>query len=56
MVLQVVLLKTLAAIGGLNKIEFLDENDFQVTPITITPEKVETLQDHLMILMHVFLV
>jgi D-glycero-alpha-D-manno-heptose-7-phosphate kinase len=39
----------LAAIGGLNKIEFLDENDFQVTPITITPEKVESLQDHLML-------
>lgn len=39
----------LAAVGGLNKIEFLDENDFRATPITITREKVENFQDHLML-------
>jgi D-glycero-alpha-D-manno-heptose-7-phosphate kinase len=35
--------------GGLNKIEFNDDNEFLVQPITITKEKYNDLQDHLML-------
>jgi D-glycero-alpha-D-manno-heptose-7-phosphate kinase len=38
-----------AAFGGLNKIEFGGERDFYVQPITISKEKMDCLQDHLML-------
>ena len=38
-----------AAFGGLNKIEFGGEKDFYVSPITIGKEKLDFLQDHLML-------
>lgn len=38
-----------AAFGGLNKIEFGGESNFYVSPITIGREKVESLQNHLML-------
>jgi len=37
------------AFGGLNKIEFGGEKEFYVSPITITKEKIDLLQDHLML-------
>lgn len=37
------------AFGGLNKIEFGSERDFYVQPITITNEKLQLLQKHLML-------
>jgi D-glycero-alpha-D-manno-heptose-7-phosphate kinase len=39
----------LAATGGFNKITFDKEDDFQVTPITISKERLQPLQDHLML-------
>ncbi|MFH1996545.1 MAG: kinase [Candidatus Omnitrophota bacterium] len=41
--------QTFAAFGGLNKIEFGGEKNFYVRPITISQEKVNLLQDHLML-------
>lgn len=38
-----------AAYGGLNKIEFGSEPEFSVYPITIGKEKLENLQNHLML-------
>jgi D-glycero-alpha-D-manno-heptose-7-phosphate kinase len=37
------------AFGGLNKIEFGGEDEFYVHPITITKEKVDLLQSHMML-------
>lgn len=37
------------AFGGFNKIEFDDDQEFQVQPITLTSEKYELLQNHLML-------
>ena len=37
------------AFGGFNKIEFDGDQEFQVQPITINPEKYQLLQDHLML-------
>ena len=37
------------AFGGLNKIEFGGKDEFYVYPITIPKEKIELLQDHLML-------
>jgi D-glycero-alpha-D-manno-heptose-7-phosphate kinase len=36
------------AFGGLNRIDFGGESDFYVTPLTISKERLESLQDHLM--------
>ena len=41
--------QVLAAVGGLNKITFDKEDDFQVTPITISRERLQSLEDHLML-------
>ena len=38
----------LAAIGGFNKVDFTKEEDFKITPVTISREKLNLLQDHLM--------
>jgi len=38
-----------AAMGGFNKIIFNKEGEFQIMPITITKEKLQFLQDHLML-------
>lgn len=38
-----------AAFGGLNKITFGKEKDFYVYPVTISDEKLQLLQDHLML-------
>lgn len=38
-----------AAFGGFNKIEFNDDNEFQVQPITLTKDKFHLLQNHLML-------
>ena len=38
----------LAALGGFNKIDFFNDNTFRETPITINPERVNTLKNHLM--------
>lgn len=35
--------------GGLNKIEFNDKQDFHVSPVTISKEKLDSLQKHLML-------
>jgi len=37
------------AFGGLNKIEFGGEDEFYVSPITISKERIELLQSHLML-------
>jgi D-glycero-alpha-D-manno-heptose-7-phosphate kinase len=37
------------AFGGFNKIEFSNENDFYVHPITVRQEKIDLLQSHLML-------
>ncbi|MEW6376164.1 MAG: kinase [Thermodesulfobacteriota bacterium] len=39
----------LAAVGGFNKITFDSNDDFQVTPITISHERVHLLEDHLLL-------
>lgn len=41
--------QTIAAFGGFNKIEFGGEEKILVQPITLDPEKVQLLQDHLML-------
>ncbi len=41
--------QTIAAFGGLNKIEFGSEQHIQVRPITLNAEKIQFLQDHLML-------
>ncbi len=41
--------QVLTAIGGFNRIEFTTEEEFIVTPVTITRERLEKLQDHLML-------
>ncbi len=38
-----------AAIGGLRRINFSCENDFNVQPIILKPERLKMLQDHLML-------
>ncbi len=42
--------QTLAAFGGFNRIDFSGKNNIQVRPITIKPQRLELLQDHLMLL------
>ena len=42
--------QTLAAFGGFNRIDFSREHHIQVQPITIKPQRLELLQDHLMLL------
>ena len=42
--------QTLAAFGGFNRIDFIQENHIQVKPIVIKPLRLEILQDHLMLL------
>ena len=42
--------QTLAAFGGFNRIDFIQENHIQVQPIVIKPQRLEILQDHLMLL------
>ncbi len=41
--------QTIAAFGGFNKIEFGSEQHIQVEPITLNAEKIQLLQDHLML-------
>jgi D-glycero-alpha-D-manno-heptose-7-phosphate kinase len=41
--------QTAAAFGGLNKIEFGGVREINVTPLIIPPEKLEDLQDHLLL-------
>jgi D-glycero-alpha-D-manno-heptose-7-phosphate kinase len=41
--------QVLVAVGGFNKITFDSDDDFQVTPITIGKERLQFLQDHLML-------
>ena len=41
--------QTTAAFGGLNKIEFGDEQQIQVKPITVNAKRIQLLQDHLML-------
>ena len=38
-----------AAYGGLNHISFLPNGEFTVTPVTILPERIRELNDHLML-------
>src|SRR5690349_21660598 len=38
-----------AAHGGLNKIEFLQNDEIVVTPLTLGPERIRELNDHLML-------
>lgn len=38
-----------AAFGGLNRIEFLQNGEFTVTPVTISRERIVELQSHLML-------
>ncbi|MDP2729891.1 MAG: GHMP kinase [Dehalococcoidales bacterium] len=40
----------LAAFGGFNKIEFGEKNAFQVCPITLSSNRLELLQSHLMLI------
>lgn len=40
--------QTFAAVGGFNVIEFRREDDISVTPISISPARMEDLEDHLM--------
>ncbi len=42
--------QTLAAFGGFNRIDFSGKNDIQVQPITVKPQRLELLQDHLLLL------
>jgi D-glycero-alpha-D-manno-heptose-7-phosphate kinase len=39
----------LASVGGFNKIEFLNDTEFRVTPVTVSKKRVEDLKDHLML-------
>ena len=41
--------QVVAAIGGFNKIAFNRDGDFEVTPITLSKERLQFLQDHLML-------
>lgn len=41
--------QTIAAFGGFNKIEFSNEQQIQVQPITLNSKKTQLLQDHLML-------
>jgi len=41
--------QTSAAFGGFNRIDFSGKNDIQVQPITIEPQMLKQLQDHLML-------
>ena len=41
--------QTLAAFGGFNRIDFSQEPHIEVRPITIKPQRLELLQDHLML-------
>jgi len=38
-----------AAFGGFNRIEFKENNTFQVSPVTLTRDRLEELQNHLML-------
>jgi D-glycero-alpha-D-manno-heptose-7-phosphate kinase len=38
-----------AALGGFNKIEFIDDDDFQQTPVTLTKPRMDLFQSHLML-------
>jgi len=42
--------QTLAAFGGFNRIDFSGKNDIQVQPIAMKPQKLELLQNHLLLL------
>jgi len=42
--------QTLAAFGGFNRIDFSRQHHIQVQPITIKPQRLELLQDHLMLI------
>ncbi len=42
--------QTLTAFGGFNRIDFSREHHIEVRPITIKPQRLELLQDHLMLL------
>ena len=37
------------AFGGLNRIDFGGASDFYVSPVTILPERIQSLQDHLLL-------
>jgi len=41
--------QTAAAFGGFNRIDFGGHREVEVTPLTISPEKMKNLQDHLML-------
>ena len=41
--------QTIAAFGGFNKIEFGGKEELKIQPITIKPDRLQSLQDHLMI-------
>ncbi|MBI5560799.1 MAG: kinase [Deltaproteobacteria bacterium] len=41
--------QALVAIGGFNKVEFTDDDDFLVTPITIGRERLEGIEKHLLL-------
>ena len=41
--------QTIAAFGGFNKIEFGSEQEIQIKPMTVNVEKIQHLQDHLML-------
>ena len=41
--------QTAAAFGGLNRVDFGGSRELSVTPLIIKPEKLRTLQDHLML-------
>jgi D-glycero-alpha-D-manno-heptose-7-phosphate kinase len=39
----------IAAVGGFNKITFAGDDDFQVAPVTLSKERLQFLQDHLLL-------
>jgi D-glycero-alpha-D-manno-heptose-7-phosphate kinase len=41
--------QTLAAFGGFNRIDFAPNDDIRVSPVTLPRERIEALQDHLML-------
>ena len=41
--------QVIAAVGGFNKISFTKDDGFEVTPVTIGKERLQLLQDHLML-------
>jgi len=41
--------QTIAAFGGFNKITFARNNNIEVQPLTLAPEKIECFQQHLML-------